>query len=143
MRKNAAVTLLVAIASLACGEASAVDYALKFSGLGIARGERIVGFKLTANAAQLAAMKSIPPGWFMDIKNDPSRRASLEGNIVVGAAALDVHALDNLFVIRKEPDVPKEDSPFGVSGEVVVSKDFEHERHIVLKAKNVSWARIN
>lgn len=49
---------------------------------------RIVGITLSLTNACFASLPEIPPGWFFKIDNDPTWRGQLEGQIIVGAAAL-------------------------------------------------------
>lgn len=52
-------------------------------------GERIVGFTLTLSNACFASLPSVPVGWSFQLENSPSWQSRLDGQIIVGAAAIE------------------------------------------------------
>jgi hypothetical protein len=116
-----------------CYAASAEEYALVFSGVKVPEGERIVGFDVAARPAYFSSMRCVPLGWDIDVNNDPSWTTHVTGSISVGAAAIDLAALNKILRITSNATL----GDIKISGEIVTSRDFEHEHHLTLKPTDV------
>jgi|GEM_PF-1454132 len=103
--------------------------------LPIKKGERVVGFTFHFNSARVAALPNVPMGWNVTVDNDPSWNTAIEGSIGVGAAALEPSFLRDFLRIEKDESLG---IPFNVQGEIVVSEDFEHERHLKVGKKELN-----
>ncbi|GGA41936.1 hypothetical protein [Dyella nitratireducens] len=117
----------------AIGQAHAENYVLTFDAVKVMPGERIVGFDIKIKAAYVSSMKRVPLGWHIEIDNQPSWNTQVTGGISIGAAALDKDALNHLFLVTTD----KEMGALEVTGEIVTTSDFEHERHLALKSSDV------
>jgi len=104
--------------------------------LKIAANERIVGLRIHIRSGMIAQLPKVPLGWSLSIDNDPSWNTTIGGNLIVGSAALDSSFFRNFLVVQKDktPDIP-----FALSGEVSVTKDWEHFRTIKLEAKDFAF----
>jgi len=97
-------------------------------------GERVIGFQLEIKNAMIVGLPSGPVGWGLVIDNVHSMEISYKGRIGIGAAAFDLDNKDDLqrldkFVIIEEDGY----EPIDLKLELIVTTDFEHERHILLK----------
>ncbi len=72
------------------------------------------------------------------IDNDPSWNTKLTATVIVGAASLDARFFHNFAVIEKSS---LGGVPFTVRCEVVVTQDFESERHIQIEQRNLVLRR--
>jgi hypothetical protein len=96
--------------------------------------ERVVGIELSVKAGSFVSIDRLPIGWLVTIDNDPSWHTTVKGNARVGAAALEMQPLQKLdFCVRK---YEFGDLHFSISGDLIVTKDFEHERRIPLRSEN-------
>lgn len=131
------IFLLMTAGVAVTGHASTPSrYVLSFTGLRLAQGERVVGIDIHIANATVDQVTRAPAGWTLTIDNDPSGKVELRGNVLVGAAAMDVSGLNHLVRLVSPSDLGL-GAP-SVSGEIVVTSDFEHERHVPLDAKIVT-----
>ncbi len=95
--------------------------------LKVGRAERVIGFELDATNGFIGSVAHIPAGWYISIRNDESGAAAIWGNIQVGAAAVGTDFFRRFVAIQQnDPKQPISD----VRLEVVVTSDFNHDRHI-------------
>lgn len=118
------------------------DFGIGLSHLALHSGERIVGFRIRASGAGIAALRSIPMGWTITIDNDASWVTSVSGTVEVGAAALDPAAFRAFMVVRRADPTLK--LPMELSGEIIVMDlaTGSPERHITLKPRQFEIDRI-
>lgn len=99
-----------------------------------AEDERIVAFTASIVAGGVFAFPNVPMGWSITIYNDPSWKTSINGTIIVGAAALDTRlapvVFDHFLTIEEEPN---SDVPFDVTLEIVTTTDFVKLKTLSLK----------
>ncbi len=101
-------------------------------------GERIVSFEIKLTSGMVEAVSNLPMGWYVEVDNDPSWDTTIEGNIRVGAAALDPDEFRKLRItVQKDTTY----SPFAVSGTVAVTTDFEKTRNIALSAADFEMSK--
>jgi hypothetical protein len=124
--------LVIGVASLPA-TATTGQYGVSIVKVRLLPGERIVGLDLRMKPAIIAELGKVPRAWHLSIDNDPSMVAELKGSLLVGAGALETQSLTNLLTIDCESPPPD------TSGEVIVTKDFEHERTIKLTAENFAF----
>jgi hypothetical protein len=92
-------------------------------------GDRVVAFDLKAADCSIRSIPDVPPGWFLSITNDASGTAEITANAQVGAAALSAGYFMRFVGLRRQAS----ETPIShLALEVVVTKDFVHERHIVV-----------
>ena len=96
-------------------------------------GERIVGFDLKIVSGYVSIIKA-PPGWEIHVNNDPSQNVEVSGSVLVGAAALHSDGLNGMISVT---EIPNPGQSFQLTGDIVVTKDFEQTRILVLSPKNV------
>lgn len=101
--------------------------------------ERIVGFEIKITAGGIVSMPRIPMGWDLAINNDPTWNTKLVGSVIVGAAALQQNSFTDFVIIDKNEFG---DLTFAIKGEVITTKDFVNQRHIVLEKKYISLKKI-
>jgi hypothetical protein len=133
MLKLAALILAICCCCHA-GPAAAEMLSLSLAPPGLVKGERIVGFQVTVVGGRIASLPAIPAGWNITIKNDPSWRTTISGAIIIGAAALDTDSFHDFMVIEK---YEAEDIKFDLTAEIEATKDFETNRRMPLKAKDL------
>ena len=56
----------------------------------LAADQRVIGISLSLSNACFTSFPQVPIGWSFDIVNDPSWQGRIEGQIIVGAAAIDL-----------------------------------------------------
>ncbi|WP_158880756.1 hypothetical protein [Rhodanobacter sp. L36] len=117
---------------LATSFAWSAEYRVVFRNLDLLKSERVVGFDLTFKTASISAMNRVPAGWHIELENDPSGIVKLKGGIIVGAAALSEKDLQRLIKIRSTGS--RADAP-DLHGDIVVTSDFAHERHLLIDSK--------
>jgi len=100
--------------------------------------ERITGIKINLKSGRFYSIPRMPAGWNIIIDNDPSWMTTFNGNIIVGAAALnklDSVLMDHFIVIEKlEDEVISKNVPFFVEIEVSLI-DFNTDKERVVNAK--------
>ena len=96
----------------------AQTFAASLPSLKLQPGERITAFQIHAASARITALLDTPLGWHLDIDNDPSWHTSINGNIIVGAAALDANFLRRFLRIEKEPE---SNEPIRLAGQLTVT----------------------
>lgn len=101
--------------------------------------ERVVAFKLSIKSGRIFCLPNAPIGWFIDIDNDPSQNTIIKGNIKVGAAALGRRFFNDFIVIEKDNELSL---PFLIELEIWTTTDFENDRHIVLKMKDLKLKKL-
>ena len=101
--------------------------------------ERIAAFEVRVASGRIAALPNVPIGWNISVDNDPSWNTKLEGSIRVGAAALDSDFFRDFMLVEKHDSLGL---PFQLTGEVVVTKDFDTERRIPLSPGDFSFKPI-
>lgn len=107
--------------------------------LQLREGERIVGFSLQISGGTIRSYPHVPSGWFISIANDPGS-AEIRGNIQVGAAALSPDDFESFVGIQKL-DLP--DLKLTLALEVVVTADFEQERHLKFTGDRIPLSFLN
>lgn len=88
--------------------------------------ERIVAFSLQISGGTIRSYPRVPSGWFISIVNDPGS-TEIRGNAQVGAAALSPEDFKSFVGIQK---LDLSDLKLALALEVVVTADFEQERHL-------------
>jgi hypothetical protein len=106
---------------------------ISLPGLEIGAGERVVGFNFNVTSGRVAQLPDMPIGWNIAVDNDPSWNTTVDASIRVAAAALDASFFEDFAVIEKED---RAESPFELSGKIVVSADFSHSRTIQVAMKD-------
>lgn len=106
--------------------------------LTLGKRERVVGFEVSVVSGGVVALPSVPMGWNITIDNDPSWRTSIRGSAVVGAAAIDPNFFRDFIVIKKHD---LQGVKFDIEVEVVVTEDFESERRIRLRMRELVLRR--
>lgn len=110
-------------------------FILSIPQLATAKQEKIVGFKVNVTAGRIVSFPNAPIGWNITINNDPSWHTQVIGSIIVGAASLGSIFFRDFLTIEKYEFMGLK---FNVDAEIVVTEDFEIERHLYLKMKNLS-----
>jgi len=64
---------------------------------------RVAAINLAVRHGAVATISNVPPGWQINIMNDPSWITQLSGKEVVGAAFLTISSLQGMFSIGPEP----------------------------------------
>jgi hypothetical protein len=101
-------------------------------------GDRVVAFDLTASDCSIGSLPNIPRGWFLSITNDASGTVEVRGNAQVGAASLSAGFFRAFVgVQRQSPETPISH----LTLEIVVTKDFTHERHIVVSTGDLTLSK--
>jgi hypothetical protein len=96
--------------------------------------ERISSIRATVTSGWIIALPKIPTGWSLCIENDPVWRTTLDGHVSIGIGAEYVEFFRDFMIIEKmEP----ERIPFNIEVEIVATADFEKEREIILKLKDL------
>ena len=99
--------------------------------LDLSRGERVVSFQIALSGAVMQDVVNLPVGWNLTIDNNASWQTNLNGQSIVGAAALNANEIEKLrLTVKKDASISK----FTVSGVVSATKDWEKFREIPLKA---------
>lgn len=107
---------------------------ISIGSLSLAEREKIVGFQFNITAGRIVSLPVVPLGWNITIDNDPSWKTKLIGSSIVGSAALGIESLQDLIVIEKYEFMGLS---FGIEAEIIVTQDFEKDRHIHLKKENL------
>lgn len=102
--------------------------------LALKKGERVVGFDIHFTSGRIAAMPKVPMGWTISVSNDASWLTSIEGRIIVGAAAVGPSFFRGFILIEIDRSL---EIPFDAKGEVVVSEDFVNERRLKVGLKDL------
>lgn len=113
------------------------EWSVSIPSLSVKAGERVVGFELRFKSARIVSMRDVPVGWDVHIENNPSWNASVTASALVGAAALDAGFFKHFVRIEKNESLG---IPFGLSGDVVVTRDFVKEHHIRISMREVQLA---
>jgi|ERR1035438_165710 hypothetical protein len=106
--------------------------------LPIQKNERVVGFKVEIQSGSIAKLPIVPYGWGITIDNDPSWNTTINGEVAVGAAALNQDFFHHFLVVEREKDAPQ-NAPFSLSGEIAVTSDFATERRIKVTMKDFAY----
>lgn len=111
------------------GAGSAQGQALLVSlpNLNLQNRERIVGFEFHIQSGRIAQLADLPIGWNISVNNDPSWNTTVEGSVMVGAAALGPEFFRSFLVVDENRSLGL---PFAIHGEIVVTRDFAKERRI-------------
>lgn len=136
-RIHSEVSLIIAICiTLIFGNEalSGEMFSLSIRQLGTAKKEKVVGFEVNVTAGRIASFPTTPIGWNITINNDPSWHTKVFGSIIVGAASLGSNFFRNFLVIEKYEFMGLK---FNVDVEIIVTEDFESERRIDLKMKDL------
>ena len=107
----------------------------QFENLDVRKNERVVGIRLKFESAQITSMPIVPIGWQISVINDPSWSATVQGSIIVGAAAVDSSFFHDFITIKKGPD---QGLSLAIEGEIDLTTDFEHERQVRLDSSNLA-----
>lgn len=78
------------------------ELAISLNEIHIHSNERIVGFELHLKSARIVSMPKIPIGWSFSVDNDPSWNTAVQGNILVGSAALDSGFFRRFLLIERD-----------------------------------------
>jgi hypothetical protein len=101
-------------------------------------GDRIVAFDLKAADCSVRSLPDVPRGWFLSITNDASGAVEIRGNAQVGAAALSAgYFLRFVGLQRQSPETPISH----LALEIVATKDFVTERHIVVSLGDMTLSK--
>ncbi len=111
------------------------DLSVKTSTIHLDNGERIVGFKIDISPAAFTSISGLQAGWNINVDNDPKWSSEAKGEIIVGAAALDLAAAGEIHATVEAMEHQQADK-MDVSGIIYVTKDFETTREIVLSKAN-------
>jgi len=120
------------------------QYAISFEGIDLKKGERVESVKLEVRSGFLCAIKAIPDGWEVKLTYEGNGLWLLMAGAVWGSARVDLNSLDNLIIVRKDPNsgtglLP----PFVVECTLYVVSDVKEEErtiklsHQQLKLKEV------
>ena len=123
------ITLILANEAL-----SGEIFSLSIPQLAIAKQEKIVGFEVIVTAGRIVSFSTAPMGWNITINNDPSWHTKIIGSIIVGAASLGSNFFRDFLMIEKYEFM---DLKFNVDAEIVLTEDFESERHVYLNMKDL------
>ncbi len=97
-------------------------------------GDRAIGFDLKVSHGSIRSLPNVPMGWFLLIGNDASGMTDISGNVRVGAAAVDASYFRRFVWLRRQDS----ETPISrVTLDIVVTKDFETERHISVPASGL------
>jgi len=133
MRRVPPSALLLLGLLLLPNKAYAQTILISFKNVQLKAGERVAAFDLKISCGYVSAFQA-PPGWDVEIDNDPSNNVEIRGSILVGAAALDTGDLNKIITITQDLSIgPK----LQVTGNIFVTKDFEHTRTIALAPGNI------
>jgi hypothetical protein len=115
-------------------------YHLSFATLHFASGERVSKFELHLRPAMIVGFRDIPVGWRINIDNDPSWITEVSGTAVVGAADLEVSALQPWFIsVLREPDGRAQPSDIiTIEGSVTLANG-DHVRTIAITNRDVAF----
>lgn len=72
------------------------------SSLALKPNEMIASFEINIVNGEVSSFPRVPNGWGVCITNDPDGKARIEGNIIVGSAALKPEFLIDLILIKKK-----------------------------------------
>jgi hypothetical protein len=135
LKNSIALVMVLGAALLAAGSAPANAQlsTVSIPSLHLADGERVCGFEIKVKSGRIAALPNVPLGWNVSIDNDPSWRTDIKASIIVGAAALNPDFFRDFLIIEKDESWS---GHFEMQGEVIVTRDFEHERRIKVTAKD-------
>ena len=88
-------------------------------------GERLMAFAIHIANGRVDHLVNCPPGWVITVNNNPSWQGSLQGNAVVGAAAIDARELPGPFRLAPSPPEIRRDLPgqLLVAGTLTVMRD--------------------
>jgi len=101
-------------------------------------GDRIVAFDLKASDCTIRSLPKVPAGWFLSITNDASGRAEVRGNAQVGAASLAAGYFLRFVGIQRQ----SQEKPISnIALEIVVTKDFIHERHMAVSPTGLTLSK--
>ena len=95
--------------------------------------ERVVGFDFKTTSGY-ASLIQAPPGWEIHVDNQPSENVEISGSVLVGAAALHWEKLNRMITITQVFDPGQ---TLQVTGEIIVTKDFEHTRTVTLPPESI------
>ncbi len=101
--------------------------------------ESVVGIKVTVAGGAIASLRDVPVGWSIVIDNDPSWNTTLTATVIVASAALSPEYLSKSFlaISKAPPGTARESEQPDVHVEVAVSADFEHERRLSFRPKDL------
>jgi hypothetical protein len=101
--------------------------------------ERVVGFEVLIKSGRVTSIPNTPIGWYLTIDNDASWNTSVKANVSVGAASLDARFFRKFVVVEKNESLG---SPFSIQCDVIVTKDFQAQRHIQIGIGELVLKRI-
>jgi hypothetical protein len=106
--------------------------------LQIEESERVVAFEFHFTNAAIYSFSRVPECWGLEINNDCNWRTSIEGNIIVGAAALGPDCFRDFLTIDIVDTLLGESMPFPFTGKVSVETygKENRERSILLGPKD-------
>lgn len=96
-------------------------YIIKEKNIRLFHAGRVVGFHLSINRGAIKSISDIPPGWSIELDNDPSWEGQASGAFIVGAAAVTADRIARLFVFSA---APLERRPPIVTLDLITSTDF-------------------
>ena len=120
----------------ACGAkiAQGQEQRVVLQSIHLQEGERIESIELSVKAGSFVGFDPLPMGWYLIIDNNPSQQSSIKGDARIGTAALE---LDNLLKLEiRVQKIEFANRRFSISGTLIVTKTFEDERRIPLRAEN-------
>ena len=123
MKVHFALPVLTVLCALPAGAQNPATY-MKIISPELPPGTRLMGFSFIIESGRVAVLREAPAGWRIAIDNDPSWRARITANAVVGAAALKTEDLASLFLLAQTPTENRlGQSETKVSGSVDVMKN--------------------
>jgi hypothetical protein len=129
----------IVVPAIAMATPSQELLSISVASLSLEERERIVGFQVNIKAGRIVNLPVIPFGWNIIIDNDPSWSTKIIGSTIVGSAALGIDSLKDFIVIEKHEFMGLN---FGIEAEIIVTTDFEKERHIRLETKDLMIKRV-
>ncbi len=134
MRNLALNILFATTVSFFPMSALAKSFSVDLSNLMLTPGERIVGFDIKVVSGYVSAITA-PPGWQIHVDNQPSEYTEVSGSVFVGAAALNYDNLNEMVTVTQ---ISNPGQTFQLTGNIIVTKDFEHTRTLTLIPGNIS-----
>jgi len=133
MRKSPLCTLLLLASLFSSKQAAAQSFLVDIENVMLNPGERVVGFDFKVTSGYVSMVQA-PPGWQIEIDNDPSQNVEISGSIFVGAAAINCERLNRMITVTQTLVFEK---MLEITGNVTITKDFDHTRTITLAPRNI------
>ncbi|MEP7041704.1 MAG: hypothetical protein ABI843_01500 [Dokdonella sp.] len=130
MKRSLPRMLLAAALLWLTSTAAAADdthsYRVSIPTLTLGADERITALHIEIKGARLKSLPVVPAGWTLSMRNETSAPSTLDGAVIVGAAALEADALRDFIVIeRSSPEIP-----LSLRAVLTVARYYEGPRHV-------------